>query len=279
MSRSPYLVLLVAVVSLFSCKNRPSQNHGPIILGDSSTIVTEKDPSKLQDLVTDLQPTIPEHKDTTEAVADKKPEQKAADTAKKAVAAETPKQQPVAEVAGLKAEFKEVTILIPGLNAKQAGRANLQNANGAVYSFVSGNINGNMLKVTGTVTKVSQRYQSVVVLKNDMGTLPLETLSMTTDWEALKGANNVYRITDLDEKSLDHPDANRGTIQNAVRKAAQRRRMSRRRVQEWVNSAHNVRSANQKPLTVMLRSVMWKIDGKDANGRIFSKQIRIDIPM
>ena len=131
----------------------------------------------------------------------------------------------------------------------------------------------------GTVTKVSQRYQSVVVVKNELGTLPLETLSTTTSWEVLKGMNNIYRITGLDEKSLDYPDANRGTIQSAVKKAAQRRRMSRKKVEEWVSSVHNVRSTNQKPLTVMLRSVMWKIDGKDANGRIFSKQIRIDVPM
>ena len=273
------IVLFAAVVFLFSCKNMPAQNHGPIVMGDSSTIVTEKDPQKLQDLVTDLQPTITESKDTTPTAAQKESEQKAPDTVKKTVVAETPKQQPASEVSGLKADFKDVSVLIPSLNAKLSGNPNLQRANGAVYSFISGNINGNLLKIMGNVTKVSQRYQSVVVLKNDMGILPLETLSTTTSWEPLKGMNNIYRITDLDEKSLDYPEANRGTIQNAVKKAAQRRRMSRKKVQEWVNSVHNVRSTNQKPLTVMLRSVMWKIDGKDANGRLFSKQIRIDVPM
>jgi len=51
------------------------------------------------------------------------------------------------------------------------------------------------------------------------------------------------------------------------------------KVQEWVNSLHNVRSLDQKPLFVVLRSVMWKIDGKDAQGKIFSKQLRVDIPL
>jgi hypothetical protein len=275
-----YIAVLVIIMSTFSCKNMDSKDHGPIVLGDSSTIVTEKDPQKLQDLLVDLHPNIPESKDTAAPVEQKAPEQKPADTEKKTVAAVPPKQQqPAPEVAGLKAEFKDVSVLIPSLNAKQAGRQNLQNANGAVYTWVSGNINGNLLKVMGNVTKVSMRYQSVVVLKNDMGVLPLETFSTTTSWETMKGMSNVYKITGLDEKSLDHPDANRATIQNAVRKAAQRHRFARRRVQEWVNSAHNARSLDQKPFTTLLRSVMWKIDGKDANGRIFSKQIRIDIPM
>ena len=275
----PVIALFAAAVLFFSCKNTSSQNHGPIVLGDSSMIVTEKDPGKLQDLVADLQPTITESKDTTPAATEKAPELKTPDTAKKIVVTQPSKQQPAAEVAGLKADFKDVSILIPNLNAKQSGNPNLQNANGAVYTYTGGNINGNLVKITGTITKVSQRYQSVVVVKNDMGTLPLETLSTTTGWETMKGMNNIYRITGLDEKSLDYPDANRGTIQSAVKKAAQRHRMNHRKMEEWLSSLHNVRSVNQKPLTVMLRSVMWKIDGKDANGKIFSKQIRIDFPM
>jgi len=275
----PYIALFAAAVFMYSCNNMPAQHHGPIVLGDSSTIVTEKDPQKLQDLVTDLQPNIPESKDTAQPTAQTTPPQKEQDTVKKPTTPDPPKVQPTADAPGLKADFKDVSVLIPNVNAKLSGNPNLQRVNGAVYSFISGNINGNLLKINGTVTKVSQRYQSVVVLKNDMGVLPLEALSTTTSWESLKGMNGIYRITGLDEKSLEYPDANRGTIQNAVRKAAMRRRMSRRKVQEWVGSVHNVRSANQRPLTVMLRSVMWKIDGKDANGKMFSKQIRIDIPM
>ena len=85
-----YIALITGSV-LFSCKNMPPQNHGPIVLGDSSTIVTETDPQKLKDLVTDLQPVIPvpENKDTTE---NKPP---AADTSKKTTAAAaTPAVQP-----------------------------------------------------------------------------------------------------------------------------------------------------------------------------------------
>ena len=280
MIRQPIYIALLAgtIACLVSCKDMPPKSHGPIVLGDSSTIVTETDPQKLRDMVADLHPVIPEPKDTTENHA----QAAAPDTAAKAkppVATTAPPAQTLPNVPGLKAEFKDVSVLIPGLNVKQSGKADLHKANGAVYTLVSGDINGNTLKLSGNITKVSQRYQSVVVLKNNMGTLPLETLSVTTDWETVKGSNNQYNITDLDSKSLEYPHVSGSAIRSAVSKAAKRHRYSRRKIEDLEESIHRVKAVNQKPLNVMLRSVMWKIDGKDANGKAFSKQIRVDIPM
>jgi hypothetical protein len=267
--------LIAGTLMLLSCNDGSKQNHGPIVLGDSTTIVTETDPEKLRDLVTDLKPEIPsntEKKDTV-AASTAKP----ADTAKAVKTAATPAALPT--VAGLRADFTGVSVLIAGVSAKIAGRGNLQHANGAVYTLENGTINGNTIRVTGNITKVSQRYQTVIMLKNNLGAILIDPLATTTDWEPLKGGNNQYRITGLDAGSLEYSEANANAIRNAVTRAAQRRRMSRRKVQEMVNSVRNVRAANQKPLSVELRSVMWKIDGKDANGRNFSKQIRIDIPL
>ena len=267
-------------ILISSCGDSQSQNHGAIVLGDPSTIVTETDSSRLQDMVTDLKPEIkPSAPDTVET-APKQPE--AQPVADKPVVEATP-APPAAKTPfsgiGLNADFNIVSLQIPNLNVKQSGNPNLDHANGVVYTYLGGNINGNSVKVTANVSKVAQRYQSVIVLKNELGVLPLESLSKTVAWQQLKGGNNVYRITGLDERSLDYADANPNAIKNAVSKAALRRRFSKKKVQEWVNSVRNVRSANQKPLYVMLRSVMWKIDGKDASGKPFSKQIRIDIPL
>lgn len=248
------------------------------MLGDSATIITETDPKKLKDLVADLEPQIPAAEPEPEETSDNATvATPARDTAQAPPVKDQPKAQP--DVAGLKAEFKDVTVLIPGLNGKLAGNPNLQRANGAVYTFNSGDIDGNEIRVTGDVTKVSMRYQTAVVLKNDMGTFPIDALSETTDWEPLRGGNNAYKITGLGERDLEYTDAGPAAIRNAVARMAQRRRMSRKKVQEITNSVRNVRSANQRPLSVVLRSVMWKIDGKDANGRSFSKQIRVDIPL
>jgi hypothetical protein len=118
-----------------------------------------------------------------------------------------------------------------------------------------------------------------VILKSNMGELPLEALSVTTGWKQVKGGSNSFPVTGLDARNLEYYDADASDIRNAVQRVAKRRRMNHKKAQALLNSVRNVRSANQKPLTVALRSVMWKIDGKDAQGRTYSKQIRIDIPL
>ncbi len=259
----------------------PSKSHGPIKLGDSSTIVTETDPRRLQDLVADLKPEIPsstlqaDSPKTTAATS-------TADTAKKAAATMAQVAPPPAVLPagpGLKAEFKDVSILIPNLNAKQSGNPNLKNANGAVYTWVSGNLAGNVLRTTGNVTKVSQRYQSIIVLKTKNGNLPLESLMETVDWKLVKGGGGVYPIIGINENELEYSDATGNEIRNAVMKSARSRHYSSKKTQEWLAALGNPRTANQKPLVVTLRSLMFKIDGKDANGKIFSKQMRVDCPL
>jgi hypothetical protein len=290
-NRVKYIVSVTGLaLMLSSCNNGQQSTTGPIVLGDSATIVTESDQQQLKDLVTDLQPVIPpaENKDQ-----DPQTEQTAADTpnttsGKPAPANQTAtppaKQQPAAAPApssgpGLRAEFGEVTVQVSGLNVTQAGKKDLKRASGAVYTLNSGKINGSTLQVSGTVTRVSQRYQTIVILKSNMGELPLEALSVTTGWKQVKGGSNSFPVTGLDARNLEYYDADASDIRNAVQRIAKKRRMNHKKAQALLNSVRNVRSANQKPLTVELRSVMWKIDGKDAQGRTYSKQIRIDIPL
>ena len=279
-TRFTYSVLIAcSVFLLYACKNVTSKSHGPIILGDSSAIVTERDPQKLEDLVTELHPVIPPSEDNKDnAVTTKDTIVRAhLDTIKKGSSLGV--RQVEMTTSGLKADFKEISVLIGNVNAKQSGNLNLQHANGAVYTLTNGSINGNILKITGNVTKVSQRYQTIIILKTGGVNLAIDALTNTTDWKTLPGGNDMYRISGLDPSSLEYADDGPAAIRNAVSKAAKRHRINRNKTQELVNSLRNARAANQKPLYVMLRSVMWKIDGKDERGRSFSKQVRIDIPL
>ncbi len=277
--RNNFGLLWIGAFCLFSCKDMARKNHGPIRLGDTSTIVTEKDPQKLQDLVRDLNPVIPSAVpvDTPKPVAKQTP----ADTAKKATvtAAQPAAPAPLPSGPGLKAEFKELTVVIPNLAAKLSGSGNLQKANGAVYTWTSGNIVGNVLHTTGNVTKVAQRYQSIVILKTKSGNLPLEELSETTPWQLVNGGNNAYPVSGLRDNELKYADTDAGDIKDAISKSCRTRHLSSKKKQEFLSALGNARTANQHPLFVTLRSVMWKIDGKDPSGKIFSKQIRIDIPL
>ena len=269
-----YLLLFLGCALSASCNNSPKGNHGPIKLGDSSTIVTEEDPQKLQDLVVDLNPVIPPSTPTEDSTK-KEGTEVPKDTVKATASA-----APTPSGPGLKAEFKEVTVMLPGLNAKQSGKPNLLNANGAVYTWQSGNINGNTLRTTGNVTKVAQRYQSTVVLRGKNGDLPLNELSSTTSWATVNGSNGAYPVKGLGDNELFADPATPAEIKNAVLKAARARRLSKKKTDEWMELLGKTpRSVTQKPLLVTLRSVMWKIDGKDDKGKLFSKQIRVDVPM
>jgi hypothetical protein len=268
------IVSVIAVTGLLaSCEERGSGN-GPIVMGDSVTIVTETDSNYLQDMVMDYQPAAtPEQEAPKEET---KPVDTPATTSQVAEPAKPQEQlkeeaKPVAKGNGLTIDLKELDLFIPNVAAK--------GSNG-VYQLTKGELDGKQLKVTdGTVQKVSQRYQTVVVAENNLGTLVLDKLSTTTGWQAVKGTGNTYTISGLDDRRLAAPKATNASIRDAVTRAARSKRLSKAQTQKWLNSTKSIRAANQKPLSVELRSVMWKIDGKDAKGKPFSKQVRVDLPL
>lgn len=268
-------ISILCVALLFaSCNDGKKQSsEQPIILGDSSTIVTETDPKRLSNFVEDIQ-VKHEAADSTRIQQEQ--------TATPPQNTDTPKTAPAAQVQkdGLKIAFKEVTIFIPAITAKTYRNQNLERANGASYQLTSGKLNGNHIQMSDAIiTRVSQRYITDVIVKNELGTLHLDALTNITEWTPLRVHNNITAITGLDESRLDYEKATPAQIKAAVTRAAKNKRMSRRDIQKWENSVRRIRSVNQKPLLIILRSVMWKIDGKDANGKNFSKQVRIDMPV
>lgn len=261
-------------VLLSACGNEQEKPKLPIVLGDSSSIVTETDPQYLTDFFSDLQlQQLPE--DTIVSVP--------ADTAATGAGAVDSAVGAAKTVAidgkGLSIPFDGVTIFIPGIGVKTYSEQNLEKSHGASYQLVTGDLKGNQIRISGgTVEKVSQRYITNVMVKNDLGVLILDALDNTSSWSPVKGQGGVYPIKGLEESELDYKKATPAQIRAAVSRAARNKRMSRKNLRKWEASVRNVKSVNQKPLMLVLRSVMWKIDGKDAKGKNFSKQIRIDMP-
>lgn len=267
-------LLLACIVILGSCDDKGNTNAGkPIILGDPATIVTETDSQYLQDFVADIQinKSAPAQQE-----AEVKP---AGDTASTQQQAE-PEQPATAPGNGLTVSFNDVTIFIPGIETRTYTKQDIANEPGASYEITGGKLQGNELKILkGNVDKVSQRYQTVVIAKNELGTLVLESLNELDEWKPVSGKNNIYPIKGLTDRELAYERASKAGIRNAVSRAVKNARMSRSMQNKWISSLKNVKSVKQKPLSVELRSVMWKIDGKDAKGRHFQKQLRIDIPI
>jgi len=257
------LLSITAFLFLFSCKDPAQKAHGPIVMGDSSMIVTETDPQYLADIVPDLQ-----GKDTA-GKSDSTPAP--VDTGKGQQPAPAP-QPPAGD--GLTMTFKEVTVFIPGITTNPKSK-DLTKANSAAFSLSSGNLAGNTLQFSsGQVTKVSQRIQTGVVLKQGNESLALTSLPLSSSgWTVLKGNGGNYVITGLDNRSLQLPNISPSAYQSAIQKAAKAKRLDQKKTQGWINSMRNGRAPNHAQPTAVLKSVTWKVEGKG-----FNKEIRIDIP-
>lgn len=259
------LLSLTAILFLFSCKEPAKKEHGPIVMGDSSMIVTETDQQFLTDIVPDLQGKDSASK-TDPAAAP------VADTSNSHQPATPAAQAPAGN--GLTMTFKEVTVFIPGISTNPKSK-DLTKANSAAFSLADGNLAGNTLQFSsGQVTKVSQRVQTGVVLKQGNESLALSSLAgSTSGWTVLKGNSNNYMITGLDSRSLQLPNIAASAYQSAIQKAGKANRLSQKQTQDWINSMRNGRAANHAQPTPVLKSVTWKVEGKG-----FTKEIRIDIP-
>lgn len=255
----------VSFLFLIGCKEQKGQTHGPIILGDSSTIVTETDPKYLEDLVPDLQP-----------AADRQP---AAPTPEKPAAADTADTKPAtatpASDKGFTLAFKEVTLFIPNIETHEYRKQDLSRSNNATYELRGGKLAGNEIQVkSGTVTKVSQRYQTQLALQNGGKKLALTSLgNYLSNWETIGTSGKSFPIKGIDEKQLDFRTVSAAQVRTAVQKAARAQRMSKAETAIWVKLASSYKNSKQNPAVVQLNAVMWRVEGKG-----FWKEIRMDVP-
>lgn len=260
---------------LASCGNS-GESRGPIVLGDPSTIVTETDSSYLRDFVADVK--IREIQKAPDTVAAAPPPADTARAQEQTPTVERGQTSPLDD--GLHIPFNEITVFIPDIKIRSFRKQDPSKLNSVSYMLTNGTLKGNSFRITGaTITRVSQRYITSVVAKNNLGTLVLENLNHTSEWTVLKGKNDTYPITGLEETKLRHANPTPTAIRKAVQTAAAKKRLSRQTTQRWVEAVRNTRSVNQRPLDIKLRSVIWKIQGKDDHGKAFEKLIRIDLPV
>lgn len=279
MKRYFYATLILSSMLTACAEKSDSGDRGPIVLGDAATIVTEADSQYLSDFVVDIQAISAPPEESPAADTGRSIQQVKADTPVAKPVAVTP-PPPVATGNGLSIPFKEVTVFIPGLTTRTYRTQNPATANGVTYELTGGKIAGNKLQITvGGAPKVSQRYSTAIIAKRGSETLELSSLAYTSDWKPLQGSGSSYLISGLDESKLEVKNVSPAQIRTAVSRAARSKRMSRADINEWEKAVRNTRSLKGGPFTSTLRSVMWKIDGKDASGKTYSKQIRIDIPV
>lgn len=255
---------LLAILLLASCDDvRRRNSRGPIALGDPSTIVNETDTLYLQDMVPDPafdEPAAPSASRVTATTSVPR------DTTPSANISTLP--------AGLTADFGNVQIILPGATARDAGRS-LRGAKSAAYSLAGTSLGSKIIAVRGgTVKRIQQRtgYSAAVdiagkpVLLSDLGT-------QYTGWQTLQGKGGQYTLAPAAPPAFK---ASPAALRTAVQKAARAKRLDRKAEQKLLTSARSMTTA---PLSVVPRVYTWKIEGSGADGKAFTKEVRVDVPL
>jgi len=264
---------------LSSCGGTPENQHkGPIVLGDSATIVTEKDSQYLKDEVMDIGSRRIQEVDTAVPVPQSK-EQTAVPAKDTAVAVKQQQQQQPQE-AGQAIDFGGAKVVLSGLKLKEPRRQNPAQEEGLNYTLNSGNLGASKLVVYGARNiTIKQRYQSKLVLKSSLGTVDLRALGLyTSGWNNVSGSN-AGNAQSFGLGSLSHiaySQVNNNKIKNAADRELRKRRTNSRTIQSWMKEIKRVRSGNDKPCEIILDNVQWQISGTDEKGKPFRKTIRVD---
>ena len=275
MKRGLYIIAAFALCTGVSCGNMSgNKNHGPIVLGDSSTIVTEKDSQYLRDMVMDIQPvTAPQKEETTPAKDTAAKKQPLKDTATAAGRQE-------ATVPGLAIDFGDAKVVLAGLDAAQPKRQDPQRESDLSYSLRSGEPgNGKLVFYNAKNVTVKQRYQTRLLLKSELGTVDLRELGLyTSGWNtvpaAAKGNTQSFDLNALLRPSFSQVNNNK--VKNAADRELRKRRAGSKTIQSWLKEIRSIRDANDKPCEIELDNVQFQISGTDAKGKPFRKNIRID---
>jgi hypothetical protein len=261
------------ILLISSCGNSPdTQNREPIKLGDSSTIITEKDSQYLKDDVMDLVPTQRLNIDTTVAAPKKDKEVTIRDTAVAPAKEQT--------AAGYTINFGDAKIVMAGLQAKDARKQNAEREDGLTYSLRSGNIASSKLYIYGVKNAtIKQRYQSRLMLKSNLGSVDLRDLGLyTSGWNTVpasqSGTTATINLSSLN--NIGYTQVNNNKIKNATDRELRKRRTNSRTIQNWMKEIKRVRNADDEPCDIILDNVQWQISGTDAKGKAFHKTIRID---
>ncbi|MFT4061205.1 MAG: hypothetical protein QM642_02490 [Edaphocola sp.] len=269
---------LLASLLLGGCGMEQSGNGGPLILGDSATIVTEKDSQYLKDDVMDIAPVAAGSVNASQM--GKIDTQSSAPT-KVLPPADEPEHAPNINAAGTALDFGGVKVVLSPLSTKEFKKQDPEKTNSLTYGITGGNVANSKIIVAGAgnVT-VRLRYQSHVQIKGKLGTLDLSNLGKyTSGWQNLsaiaQSGTQVFAIAGLAKP--DFVQIGNAQIKNAADRELRRHRNSSRTINSWMQEIRSIRKPGDEPSEVLLDNVQLQLRGTDAKGKSFSKLIRLEL--
>lgn len=253
-----------------ACNEQPKSSK-PIVMGDTSTIVTERDSAYLQNNTEDISPT---NKRSSEGkITQMMTEVDSAKSVKKLESEENK-----APLSGFVINFSECTVQFDGLSAHAIQNSqNERTSNSVSYLKDGGNLFEMTLQVQGLdQVKLEQRTFTKLKVQNDEQEFLLQDLGkFISPWSNLASKDN--RFVSLGSNSLQFFPVDNNKIKNALDRELRKKKKNRQEIQEWLNLIRKTNSYSDSPCKLIMVSVQWRIIGMK-DGKRVQKLIQFDIP-
>ncbi len=251
-----WVLLLMGFAGCQWAHSGPMPAAGPIILGDPETIVTETDSQYLSDRFE-----VPGSSPAASARSSAEPSSSPASTSSRS--SEPQPGEWLLDVDGLKLRIRGIAVRGEGysvlLQADSWGDPVLE-------------------VLEGELESMRQRYQTIVLLKPEMGQMYLRDLKFLSEWETVPTTSPIQPFSILEKKRLEGAHFTRSRLQQSISREGRRRNFSRSYENQWIQAGIKAKNVHQAPLSPFLTTVMWQIRGKNAQGQTVHRQVRIDRP-
>lgn len=279
------LCMLSIVVS--SCDSAPeNRQFKPIVMGDSSTIVTELDSNYLSNNVADVtfgntmnsnvdaSATAPAPSETTPPIATSTAETTtppAVTTAAPPAATNAPKTDGMAINIG-----NGTYLLIEGVQLNSGSGTDGQNKNELSYSIKSGKPQQAQIKVhNGKIGAAQYRYSSTANMTINNKIVPLNKLgTYTSAWAKTTATQTAVNIPTL--KGISFKKVKEAELKEAVQESLRQRNYKSTAIKAAVNKINKRTQITSAPFSVATTSTAIKLSGTDAKGKAFEKIIKLE---
>ncbi|MBK7763629.1 MAG: hypothetical protein IPI46_09690 [Bacteroidetes bacterium] len=257
-------------LTFISCDEKVTETK-PIVLGDSSMIVTEKENQYLVNVTQDISPT--KKKSAEGEITEMMTQIDSAKSVKKLEDKNTS-----IPLRGFTIHFTECDVVFDGLSAHALNTSqDERNLNSVSYVRDAGNMNEMSLRVSGLENvKVEQRTFTRLLVDNGTEAFVLHDLGkFISPWSTLAGKNTTY--ISLGSNSLQFFATDASKIKNALDRELRKKKKNREAIQQWMSLISKTKSYTDAPCKLTLVSSQWRIIGTK-NGKRVQKLIQFDIP-
>lgn len=265
--------ILLGGIGLTACSDSGSGSKKSIVMGDSSTIVTETDPKYLANYTEDIAPN--NHKSSAKQIAQMMVE---VDSLK---ATQKLENQPAAQapVEGFKVSFNEFDITFSGLYAHAAQSKPLdKSASSLSFIYDAGELAEMRIQVSNlTEVSIDQKISTKLKVEGDKEYYLLGSLGQFhSSWFHLVGKNSIFLGTG--NNGIQFHEVTQPKIQQALATTLRNKRKNAAQTKTILSTVARTSSANQPPCKIAVSAVQFVIKGT-YQGKKIKKLIRLDVPL